>query len=123
MLAEVVALHRLVLGQSGGGSGLRDLGALESAIAQPRATFEGRELYADVIAKAAALGHSLISNHPFLDGNKRVGHASMETFLLLNGFELSASVDDSEALILGVAAGTISRDALKEWLDTHVKRA
>lgn len=72
-LAEVLELHRLVITQTGGGQGLRDLGLLESAIAQPRQTFGGQDLYPDLPAKAAALGFSLIANHPFIDGNKRVG--------------------------------------------------
>jgi death-on-curing protein len=84
-LAEVVDLHRRILASSGGTPGLRDLGALESALAQPRATFGGEDLYAGLPEKAAALGFSIAQNHAFLDGNKRVAHASMETFLVLNG--------------------------------------
>jgi death on curing protein len=68
-LGEVVALHRLVVEQAGGAAGLRDLGALESAVAQPRATFDGKELYPSLAEKAAALGYSLALNHPFVDGN------------------------------------------------------
>lgn len=71
-LQEVVSLHSLVIAQSGGSSGLRDRGALESAVAQPEASFGGEDLYPDLPSKAAALGHSLIQNHPFVDGNKRV---------------------------------------------------
>lgn len=71
-LQEVISLHCLLIAQSGGSSGLRDRGALESAVAQPEAGFGGEELYPDLASKAAALGHSLIQNHPFVDGNKRV---------------------------------------------------
>lgn len=74
-LQEVLSLHSLLIAQSGGGSGLRDRGALESAVAQPEASFGGEELYPDLASKAAALGHSLIQNHPFVDGNKRIGEA------------------------------------------------
>lgn len=77
-LKELVELHRRVIEQSGGGTGIRDLGLLEAARAQPRMTFGGEELYQTVVEKASALGFSLISNHPFVDGNKRVGHAAME---------------------------------------------
>jgi len=59
-------------------------------------------------------------NHPFVDGNKRIGHAAMETFLVLNGHELAASVDEQESIILQVAAGTISRDSFEEWVRDHV---
>lgn len=75
-LTEVLDLHRRVMEQSGGATGLRDLGMLESAVAQPRQTFAGVDLYPSLAAKAAALGFSLIQNHPFVDGNKRIGHAA-----------------------------------------------
>jgi death on curing protein len=122
-LGEVLELHRLVLVQTGGGSGLRDLGALEAAVAQPRQTFEGRDLYPTLVDKAAALGFSLIQNHPFVDGNKRVGHAAVETFLLLNGHELQAAVDEAEAVVLRVAGGQCSRAEFVTWLGTHLRPA
>jgi len=74
-LAEVLALHRQVVEQAGGSQAIRDLSGLTSAVAQPRMTFEGRDLYPSMEEKAAALCFSLILNHPFVDGNKRVGHA------------------------------------------------
>ena len=82
-LGEVVHLHQALLEETGGASGIRDLGLLESALAQPRATFGGTDLYPTLVAKAATLGFSLALNHPFIDGNKRVAHAAMEVFLLL----------------------------------------
>lgn len=121
-LGEVVALHRAILENSGGASGIRDLGALESALAQPRATFDAVDLHASLHAKAAALGFSLALNHPFLDGNKRAAHAAMEVFLLLNGYEIVASVDEQERLMLDLAAGSVTREQLAEWLDTHLRR-
>ena len=72
---DILELHTHIITQTGGIQGVRDAGALESAIAQPRITFDGQDLYPTLIEKAAALGFSLINNHPFLDGNKRVGHA------------------------------------------------
>ena len=119
-LPEVLELHRRLLAQSEGAAGLRDLGALESAVAQPRMTFESTDLYPSLPEKAAALGFSLISNHPFLDGNKRVGHAAMEAFLILNGHELSAAVEDTEQLIVGVASGSVSRTELELWVRQHI---
>lgn len=118
-LAETLDLHARLITQSGGTAEIRDLGALESAVAQPRASFAGQDLCETVVEKAAALGHALISNHPFMDGNKRVGHAAMEIFLLLNGIQIVASVDESEALILAVAAGEVSREQLTGWLRQH----
>ena len=121
-LAEVLDLHRLVIEQTGGAEPVLDLRALGSAIAQPRATFERRDLYPSLADKAAALGHSLILNHPFLDGNKRTGHATMETFLLLNGYEIRESVEESERLILDVASGRVTRKRLAAWLEQRLTK-
>jgi death-on-curing protein len=120
-LREVVALHRAILEATGGASGVRDLGALESALAQPRASVGGVDLHISVHAKAAALGFSLALNHPFLDGNKRAAHAAMETFLMLNGFEIDAPIDEQERLMLDLAAGRLTRDQLTDWLERHLK--
>ena len=120
-LGEVVDLHRRLLEATGGASGIRDFGALESAIAQPKATFGGVDLYPALVEKTAALGFSLVQGHAFVDGNKRVGHAAMETFLILNGSEIDAPVDDQERLILDLAAGRIGRSQLVDWLRQHVK--
>ena len=120
-LGEVVALHRAVIESAGGASGLRDLAALESAIAQPRATFDARDLHPALTGKAAALAYSLALNHPFIDGNKRVAHAAMEVFLNLNGLEVDAGVDEQEELFLRIAAGKSSREELEAWLDNHTK--
>ncbi len=106
--------------QSGGLSGVRDLGALESALAQPRMTFGGIDLYPTVVEKASALGFSLIKNHPFVDGNKRTGHAAMEVFLLLNACEINAKVDDQEKIILRVAGGGLEREEFTDWLKAHI---
>jgi death-on-curing protein len=116
-LGEIVRLHRAIIDTSGGATGVRDLGGLESAIAQPRAAFGGVDLHASLPAKAAALGCSLALNHPFLDGNKRIAHAAMEAFLLLNGQEIEAHVDEQERLMLDLAAGLITREQLTDWLD------
>jgi len=119
-LNEVLDLYRQVMEQSGGAVGIRDLNALESAVAQPRMTFGGEELYPTVVEKASALGFSLVMNHPFVDGNKRIGHAAMETFLVLNGFEINASVDEQERVILQLAASKLDRDQFTKWLHAHI---
>jgi len=119
-LTEVLELHRRLIEQSGGLLGVRDLGQVESALAQPQMTFEGQELNPTVADKAAALAFSLIQNHPFVDGNKRVGHAVMETFLVCNGFEINATVDEQEAVILKVAAGQMGREPFTEWLQQRI---
>ena len=119
-LVEIISLHAKVIAQSGGILGVRDRGALESAVAQPEMTFDGDDLYPTIAEKAAALGHSLIQNRPFLDGNKRVGHAAMEVFLVLNGYKIGAPTDEQEQIILTVASGGISRAEFGDWLKTKV---
>jgi len=119
-LNEVLALHGQVMAQPGGAVGILNLPALESALAQPRMTFGGDDLYPTLVEKAAALGYSLIQNHPFVDGNKRTGHAAMEVFLVLNGFEIQAAVDVQERVMLQVAAGEMTREEFTDWLRAHV---
>ena len=119
-LNEVLEVHRQVIAQSGGAEGLMHLPALESALAQPQMTFGGEDLYPTLVDKAAAFGYALIKNHPFLDGNKRTGHAAMEVFLVLNGYEIHADVEEQEHVILQVAASEIDRKEFTTWLRTHV---
>ena len=120
-LGEVVELHRRLLEATGGAPGTRDVGALESAIAQPKATFGGVDLYPTLAEKAAALCFSLVQGHPFIDGNKRVAHAAMATCLVLNGTDIDGPVDDQERLMLDLAAGRIDRSHLTDWLRSHLK--
>jgi death on curing protein len=121
-ISEVVRLHLAIVDASGGGKGIRDLGVLESCLAQPRSTFGGTELYPSLIEKAASLCFSLARNHPFIDGNKRIAHAAMETFLVLNGHEIRATVDEQEQLMLGLARSSVTREELVSWLGDHVVR-
>ena len=93
---------------------------MESALAQPRATFAQQDLYETLAEKAAALGFSIIQNHAFVDGNKRSGHAAMERFLLLNGYEIEADVDKQEQVILQVAAGEMGRAEFTAWVSQHL---
>jgi death-on-curing protein len=120
-LEEVLELHRLALERAGGMAGVRDFGGLESALAQPQMAFGGQDLYPELADKAAALGFSLVCNHPFVDGNKRVGHAALETFLVLNGWELEADVDEQEQVILRLAAGALEREEFTAWVRAHLK--
>lgn len=118
-MTEVLWLHERLLETTGGTSGLRDLGRIEAAIAQPKATFDGDDLYPDVLSKAATLCYGLVAGRGFVDGNKRVGHASMQLFLMFNGIDIEADVGDQERTILGVAAGTLSRGDLLTWIRDH----
>jgi death-on-curing protein len=120
-LGEVLELHRRIIQQTGGASGVRNLAALESAVAQPRMTFEGKDLYPTIEDKAAALAFFIIQNHPFMDGNKRCGHAALETFLVLNGKEIEAPVDEVEKIILKMASGKLSRKDFVDWLAGYIR--
>ena len=117
---EILELHDQIIEVSGGSRGVRDIRAQESAINQPRLTFDRTDLYPDIFTKAAALCFFLVMNHPFVDGNKRIGHAAMETFLILNGFEIEASVDEQEQIIIQLASGELTRETLTAWLNDHV---
>jgi death-on-curing protein len=119
-LNERLQLHSRLIEQSGGSAGIHSIEALESALAQPRMTFRGEDLYPTIIDKAAALGFSLVMNHPFVDGNKRLGHAAMEVFLYLNGYEITAPVDEQEQVMLQLAAGNLRRKEFTGWLRTHI---
>jgi death-on-curing protein len=117
---EVLELHRLLLKQSGGAHGVLNQGAVESAVAQPQMTFGGQEIDPRLGEKAAAHGFSLVKNHAVIDGNKRVGHAVIDTFLVLNAHELQADVDEQEQVILSVAASTMGRDDFTRWIRQHL---
>jgi len=119
-LNQLLIIHRGVIKQTEGSPGVRDHSALLSALAQPRMTFDGKDLYPTLVEKAAALGYSIILNHPFIDGNKRAGHAALEVFLILNGYEIQAGVDEQEKIILQLASGELTREDFLNWLEKHV---
>jgi death-on-curing protein len=121
-LSQILFLHQRLIQKSGGTTGLRDMAALESAVAQPKMTFDEKDLYPSLTDKAVALGYSLIKNHPFIDGNKRICHAAMEVFLVINGYEIVASVADQEEIILQLATGKMERAELVHWLKDHMVR-
>jgi death on curing protein len=112
---QILRLHAHQIDRFGGMRGLRDRGGLEAAVARPRATFGGEDLYPDLASKAAALMHSLVMNHPFVDGNKRVGAMAAELFLDFNGRSLSAPDEEFEEITLSVARGEIDAESLAIW--------
>lgn len=115
-LEQVLALHKAQIQDYGGAHGLREIGGLEAAMARPQMTFGGEDLYRDVPDKAAALWHSLVTNHPFIDGNKRVGAMAAELFLGLNGVDLIASDAELVGITLSMARGEMSAEALAIWI-------
>ena len=121
--AQLVALHGELMRAFGGRRGLRDRGALEAAAARPGMTFDGEDLYPDLAAKAAALMHSLVLNHPFVDGNKRVGAAAAELVVEVNGYRLRADDADLESITFSTAKGELSAEALAIWFRQRLELA
>jgi death-on-curing protein len=121
-LEQVLDLHHKQIRMFGGSAGLRDRAGLESAIARPAMTFGGEDLYPDAADKASALMHSLVMNHPFVDGNKRVGASAAELFLELNGFRLVATDEELEEITLTVACGELDAEALAIWFRQRISR-
>jgi len=115
-LEQVLDLHRRQIRLFGGAAGLRDRGALEGAVARPQMTFGGEDLYPGVVDKAAALMHSLVMNHPFVDGNKRAGAHACLLFVLANAVEPTFSPAELTAITLSVARGELNAEALAIWL-------
>lgn len=118
---QVLRIHARQIEAFGGAAGVRDRGALEAALARPHATFDGEDLCRDLADKAAALLHSLVQNHPFIDGNNRVGAMAMELFVLANDHELRASDDELETLVLAVARGDLAAEALAIWIRQRLR--
>ena len=118
---QILMLHTALIAQTGGIDGVRDEGLLDSAINAPFQTFAEQDLYPTVLEKAARLGFGLISNHPFLDGNKRIGAHAMLTFMGVNQINLCCTDEELISLILQVASGRLDYDGMLEWLTSHLE--
>ena len=116
---KVLLLHQLIAQETGGSVGVRDEGLLESALEGVFATFDGQELYPGKEEKGARLGYTLISNHAFVDGNKRIGMYVMLTFLEVNGIHMDASNEEVAQVGLAVAAGQMDYAGLLGWVKAH----
>lgn len=121
-LEQVLYIHEDQIEKYGGSHGVRDLTLLESAILRPQTTFGGRELYESIFDKAAALMHSLLLNHPFIDGNKRTAIVSSLAFLEFNGFSLTATNKKLEKYALLIENQKPSIEAISTWLKKHSKK-
>ncbi len=116
---EVILIHERILDRFGGAGGLRDWGLLDSAVNRLRATFNEKDLYPDIFTKAATLGHSLILNHPFVDGNKRTAWEAMRTFIEENEYSLQAEHDEIIELMLKIEDKSLGVDQITSWLQDH----
>ena len=117
---QVLRLHEDLIEEFGGIHGVRDEGLLESALSAPFQTFDGQDLYPSVLEKAGRLGYGLIRNHPFLDGNKRIGVHVLLVCLALNGVRLSYDDEDLIQTALGVASGSVTFEGFCRWLSKHM---
>ena len=116
---QVISIHSSLVKVTGGADGVRDEGMLKSALETPFQTYGGIDLYPSLFQKAARLGYSLISNHPFIDGNKRIGIHIMLVFLAINGVEMKYTQEELADTGLSTAAGTLTADELLSWLSSH----
>ena len=117
--AEIIEIHDYQISRFGGAAGVRDIELLKSAIGMPSATFGGEFLHPSVIEMAAAYLYHLVENHPFVDGNKRVGAMAALIFLDMNGFEFDASDEDFTAMVLKVASGEMMKSEISLFLRQH----
>ena len=118
----VLTIHADLLQRYGGQPGLRDHGLLESALAQARMTAGRKEIHKTVFEKAAAYGYHVCSNHPFIDGNKRVAFVLMDVFLQKNGWEITAQEEEAYSMMMSLASGRLSKMQLASWLKEHTAR-
>lgn len=118
---QILAIYNEVINETGGSEGIRDIGLLESAIARPQSGFAGEEFYPDVFSKAAALGHSIIRNHPFVDGNKRTGYMVMRLFLNVNGYDLKAPLKEKYKFVIEIAQN-MKEESIAQWLKRHSQK-
>lgn len=117
---DVIRLHAQVIRTTGGLDGIRDLGILESAIAAPLQTFDGTELFPDMVEKIARLGYGLARNHAFIDGNKRIGALMVQLLLKWNGYKLVLKAGELADMFICIADGTSSEEDLLHWIQQRI---
>jgi death-on-curing protein len=117
---DVLNIHEFLINKFGGSHGIRDERLLESALARPFQTFDQVDLYKSHIEKAAALIESIVTNHPFIDGNKRTGYVLMRLYLMENNLDISADQNEKYEFVTAIASGNISYDQIVEWIQSHI---
>lgn len=119
---DAIRIQQILIGQFGGSSGLRSRELLESAMARPYQTFDGQELYPNPEDKAAALVESMVINHPFLDGNKRIGYVMMRMILLDNAFDVTATTEEKYELIIEISKGLMKFEQIRDWIKLRLTK-
>ncbi|MBT9484593.1 type II toxin-antitoxin system death-on-curing family toxin [Sediminibacterium sp.] len=118
-LQEVEKIHQILISEFGGANGIRDKESLDSALARPFQTYDGKYLYPTPLDKAASLIESVLINHPFVDGNKRTGYVLMRLLLLQNNLDIAASQEEKYSFVINIASGQSKFDAIVNWLASH----
>jgi len=119
---QTLFIHDLMVKRFGGSFGIRNLGLIESAVARPKSTFDGKDLYMSIFDKAAALLQSLLKNHPFVDGNKRTALTSAGLFLKQNGYSLVNAHKEEVEFAVEVDNGNLTTEQISKWLESHSKK-
>ena len=121
-LRDVINIHNILIDKFGGSKGVRDMGALESAINRPFAMFDNQALYPSPADKASAIFESILINHPFLDGNKRTAYVLMKLVLFENGLDIMASEDEKYHVVIAASSGEMRFDEIKVWINDRLKK-
>ena len=119
---QILIIYEVLIKRYGGSCGIRDRGLLESAVFRPQTTIFGEEAYPTPFEKCAVLGYSIIQNHSFLDGNKRVGFAVMHLMLLINGYDMVSTAEEEISMTEDVASGKIHEAEIVKWLKQHSRK-
>ncbi len=118
---DVLKIHELLIDQFGGSHGVRDKSSLNSAINRPFATFDQQELYPEPVDKAAAILESIVTNHPFIDGNKRTGYVLARLLLLKSGLDIEATQEDKYEMVIAVSKGEWKLEQIRNWMTERCK--
>ena len=121
-LEQVIKIHEILIDKFGGAKGLRDIAQLESALSRPFQTFDGIELHENQFQKAAAIIQSLLINHPFIDGNKRISYVVMRLILLEMGWEINATQDEKYIFVTNIASGKMEFNEISDWIKSNAIR-
>jgi len=114
-------IHQILIEKHGGTSGIRDRKALDAAISRPKATFDGKDLYPDAVSKAAAIIESIVTNHPFVDGNKRTGYVLMRLLLLEARVDIDATEEEKYVFVIHISEGKSDFKSIKSWIEEKLK--
>ena len=120
-IKEVEIIHNILIDKFGGSKGIRDVGLLESALARPFATFDGKDLYPNAIDKASAILESMVFNHPFIDGNKRIAYVLMRLILLENEVDILATQEEKYKFVIAASKGKYRFEEIKNWIQSNLK--